>query len=300
MSSTVHTGDPTVTSRPPVTLSIAGTDPSGGAGIQADLKTFTARATLGTSVITSLVAQNTHGVTRIYPIAEDFVRDQFTSVLEDMPVDATKTGMLGSQAMVAQLIQQRQTQDFGFFTVDPVMVSTSGHRLLAADAVAKIRHELLPLTDLITPNLTEAALLLGQTESEAQTVSQMEQQARALIQRGARAVLLKGGHTSTDSIVDVLMTRDGLCQHFHQQRIHTANTHGTGCTLSAAITADIATLKHSAGVSSASDVMLCQAVTSALAYLSRALSSAAGWCVSLEPDNAHGPVDHQVDIKPVA
>ena len=124
-----------MTTRPPITLSIAGTDPSGGAGIHADLKTFTARKTMGTTVITALVAQNTHGVSRVYPIDVDFVADQFESVLGDLPVDATKSGMLGSRDLVELVVDRAAEGRLGFYTVDPVMIATSGHRLLEADAV---------------------------------------------------------------------------------------------------------------------------------------------------------------------
>ena len=133
-----------MSTRPPITLSIAGTDPSGGAGIHADLKTFTARGTLGTTVITALVAQNTHGVSRVYPIDVDFVADQFDSVLDDMPVDASKSGMLGTRRLVELVAARAATGRLGFFTVDPVMIATSGHRLLEADAVDAVRTHLLP------------------------------------------------------------------------------------------------------------------------------------------------------------
>lgn len=186
-------------SRPPVALSIAGTDPSGGAGIHADLKAFTARAVYGTTVITALVAQNTHGVNRVYPIDTDFVADQFDSVLDDMPVDATKTGMLGSRELVELAVDRasRTREDgrphLGFLTVDPVMVATSGHRLLERDAVSAVRDLLTPVAQLITPNLPEAALLLGDDVAEAADVSQQRAQAVELVRRGSRAVLLKGG-----------------------------------------------------------------------------------------------------------
>ena len=296
-----------MSTRPPITLSIAGTDPSGGAGIHADLKTFTARGTLGTTVITALVAQNTHGVSRVYPIDVDFVADQFDSVLDDMPVDASKSGMLGSRSLVELVVSRAATGKLGFFTVDPVMIATSGHRLLEADAVDAVRTHLLPAADLITPNLPEAALLLGDDEPEAQTSEQMRDQARRLLDRGPGAVLLKGGHGTHGDVTDVLATRDGQMSEFTHPRVDTPNTHGTGCTLSAAITAEVAALgRQSAGAAgangqaaarSAADAdLLGEAVSNALDFLARALVSAADWQVSLEPDGAHGPVDHQVDI----
>lgn len=286
-----HTG-----ARPPITLSIAGTDPSGGAGIHADLKTFTARGTMGTTVITALVAQNTHGVSRIYPIADDFVRDQFDSVLEDLPVDATKSGMLGTSNLIELVVEQRKSRDLGFYTVDPVMVAASGHRLLEVDAVSVLRRDLLPVSDLITPNLPEAALLLGDDVHEARSVREMREQADELVKRGARAVLLKGGHASGQNLVDVLSTTDGLAREFRHKRINTPNTHGTGCTLSSAITANIAVAKRLHDTAEVSDAMLCKAVADALDYLARAIASSAGWSPSRNPVGAHGPVDHQVDI----
>ncbi|TAM58548.1 bifunctional hydroxymethylpyrimidine kinase/phosphomethylpyrimidine kinase [bacterium] len=281
---------------PPITLSIAGTDPSGGAGIHADLKTFTARGTLGTTVITALVAQNTHGVSRVYPVPADFVLDQFSSVLGDLPIDATKSGMLGSRELVELVVAQRRISDFGFYTVDPVMVATSGHRLLDVDAVESVRRDLLPVADLITPNLPEAALLLGDDVAEAQTVPAMQEQALELVRRGARAVLLKGGHAASGAVTDVLVTATGLRELFHHPRVHTPNTHGTGCTLSAAITAEIAVARHAQPGAVVDDATLQRAVGEALNYLARAIASAAAWRISLDSAGAHGPVDHQVDI----
>lgn len=282
--------------RPPIALSIAGTDPSGGAGIHADLKTFTALGVLGTTAITALVAQNTHGVSRVYPIDEDFVTDELDSVLNDMPVDATKTGMLGSRSLVDLVVDRASSSDFGFFTVDPVMVATSGHRLLEAEAVDSVRTRLLPVADLITPNLPEAALLLGDDVDEAQTPGQMREQARELVARGAQAVLLKGGHARDGEVADILVTSDGEITEFAHPRITTANTHGTGCTLSAAITAEAAVLRQADPGSRLSPEQVRGAVERGLDFLARALASAADWQVSLDPAGAHGPVDHQVDI----
>lgn len=283
-----------MTTRPPITLSIAGTDPSGGAGIHADLKTFTARKTMGTTVITALVAQNTHGVSRVYPIDVDFVADQFDSVLGDLPVDATKSGMLGSRDLVELVIARAAEGRLGFYTVDPVMIATSGHRLLETDAVDAVRTHLLPVADLITPNLPEAALLISDDEPEAQTTEAMRDQARRLLERGPRAVLLKGGHGSDDEVIDILATADGQVREFAHPRVTTMNTHGTGCALSAAITAEVAVLGRE-HTEIGSDI-LGEAVGNALDYLARALTSAADWQLSLNPEGAHGPVDHQVDI----
>lgn len=317
-------------SRPPVALSIAGTDPSGGAGIHADLKAFTARAVYGTTVITALVAQNTHGVSRVYPIDTDFVADQFDSVLDDMPVDATKTGMLGSRELVELAVDRasRTRQDgrshLGFLTVDPVMVATSGHRLLERDAVSAVRDLLTPVAQLITPNLPEAALLLGGDAAEAADVSQQRAQAAELVRRGSRAVLLKGGHMDGDRLVDVLAVanaagtsapvasatapatatvdsgewiQDGdvVLREFHHRRIATPHTHGTGCTLAAAITAEAAAAVH-AGRDMSSPDAVAEVVGTALDYLARAIGSGSGWRLAYDPEDAHGPVDHLVDL----
>ncbi|GAA2000806.1 bifunctional hydroxymethylpyrimidine kinase/phosphomethylpyrimidine kinase [Brevibacterium samyangense] len=285
-----HTNPP---ANPPVALSIAGTDPSGGAGIHADLKTFTALGAYGTTVITALVAQNTHGVQRVYGIDEDFVRDQFSSVAGDMHIDATKTGMLGTRGLVDLVCHEIESRDLGFLTVDPVMVSTSGHRLLDADAVDAVRSRLVPLAGLITPNLPEAALLLGDDVPEATSPARMRAQARELVARGARSVLLKGGHLDSGELVDVLVHGEpgspdsAEVREFMSPRIDTANTHGTGCTLSAGVTAR-----------TAAGVPLTRAVEQARDYLERAIASAADWQLARDPEGAHGPVDHLVDIRP--
>src|SRR5699024_6438110 len=172
----------------------------------------------------------------------------------------------------------------------------SGHRLLALDAVRTLRSELLPVTDLLTPNLPEAALLLGDDVPQARTLTQTRQQAHELVARGAGAVLLKGGHGTSDEVVDVLATADGRTDEFVHPRVATPNTHGTGCTLSAAIVGNVATRKRAAGQRHTDSGTLHGAVADALDYLSRALVSAASWRVSLDPAGACGPVDHTVDI----
>ncbi|MFL0577602.1 bifunctional hydroxymethylpyrimidine kinase/phosphomethylpyrimidine kinase [Brevibacterium luteolum] len=301
-------------SRPPVALSIAGTDPSGGAGIHADLKAFCARGVYGTTAITALVAQNTHGVSEVYGIDEAFVASQLASVLDDVPVDATKTGMLATRSLVELVCHTADEKDLGYVVVDPVMVATSGHRLLDDDAVDSVRRQLMPRADLITPNLPEAALLLGESEPEAASIEQMRDQAGRLIEHGARGVLLKGGHGVDDEVVDVLALADGTTAEFSHTRIRTPNTHGTGCTLSAAITAEMAAARHAqASAASGADTTasgldtaaseiatasetITAAVERSLDYLARALDSAAHWQLSLNPDGAHGPVDHLVDL----
>src|SRR5699024_595376 len=162
--------------RPPVAFSIAGTDPSGGAGIHADLETFTACGGVGTAAVTALVAQNTHGVSRVYPGEEDFVAEQLRSVLDDMPVEATKSGMLGSSTLGKLGTEHWKGFPLGFHTVEPVQVAKTGDSFVAVDAVGTLRSELLPVTDLLTPNLPEAALLLGDDVPQARTLTQTRQQ----------------------------------------------------------------------------------------------------------------------------
>lgn len=293
------------TVRPPVAVTIAGTDPSGGAGVQADLKTFTARGVYGASIVTALVAQNTHGVSRVYEIDHDFVIDQFDSVVDDIYIDASKSGMLGTPELVETTAKYAREDRLGFLVVDPVMVATSGHRLLAEKAVDAVRSVLLPEAGLITPNLPEAALLLGDEDDEAQTPAQMREQAARLLRMGPKAVLLKGGHGSDSTVTDILAVADGediAWREFSHPRIYSPNTHGTGCTLSAAIAAEVARRRHAlrtagddpAGASSGEQ--LADAVGAALDYLARAIASAADWQLSLNPEDAHGPVDHIVDI----
>ncbi len=222
--------------RPPVALTIAGSDPSGGAGIQADLKTFSALGAFGTSVITALTAQATTGVTGVHEVPVDFVRLQLDTLLADVRVDAVKVGMLGSAALAACVGEYLSGPLASRYRVlDPVMVATSGSRLLADDAVDAVR-AILPHADVITPNLPEAAVLTG--SAPATTVAQMREQARHLRDElGARAVLVKGGHLGdTGDAVDLWLDAGGE-RLFRVQRIPTTNSHGTGCTLSSALAA---------------------------------------------------------------
>lgn len=269
--------------RTPIALSIAGSDPSGGAGIQADLKTFSALGVYGATVLTLLTAQNTQGVTGIHQVPAGFIRLQAETLAADLEVTAVKTGMLADVATVEAVADILQRYSFGPLVVDPVMVATSGDVLLAPDAIAAVRNRLLPLADLITPNLHEAACLLG--EPVATTVEAMEGQARRLVQRGARAALVKGGHMTSDMAsglasdmaIDVLVTAGEVSQHA-APRIETPNTHGTGCTLSAAITAELAK----------GETRLDAAVARAKEYLSQALDAGR----ALRVGRGSGPVDH--------
>ena len=221
----------------PVALTIAGSDSGGGAGIQADLKTFAALGIYGASVITAVTAQNTNGVAAIHEVSSAFVTAQIDAVLSDLTVNAVKIGMLGNAATVAAvaagLDRYRQTN----VVLDPVMAATSGERLLAPDAVAALRSMLMPRALLITPNLAEAAKLLD--ESEAADEAAMTVQARRLVAGGAKAVLLKGGHGQGEESVDILVTGNDIVR-LSAPRIASRNTHGTGCTLASAIAAGLA------------------------------------------------------------
>ena len=223
---------------PPVALTIAGSDSSGGAGIQADLKSFAALGAYGMSVIVALTAQSTRGVSGIFPVPVEFVNQQFDAVIEDIRINAVKVGMLASaelvDAVAAQLDRLRTTNPELPIVIDPVMVATSGSQLLADDAVTALRR-ILPRASLITPNLPEAAALLE--TAMAGDVDSMVDQAQRLRALGAARVLLKGGHGHGEQSVDVLIDADGEPVVMSAPRIPTVNTHGTGCSLSSAITA---------------------------------------------------------------
>ncbi|VVE47144.1 bifunctional hydroxymethylpyrimidine kinase/phosphomethylpyrimidine kinase [Pandoraea aquatica] len=218
----------------PIALTIAGSDSGGGAGIQADLKTFSALGAYGASVITALTAQNTQGVTGIHTPPASFVTAQMDAVFQDLDVDAVKLGMLANADVVRAVAAGLRQYKPRFVVLDTVMISKSGHALLQPDAVAALRDELLPLADLITPNLPEAAALLG--VDAATDEAEMERQAQALRALGARNVLVKGGHLAGDLSPDWLVSAAGV-ERFNAPRIAAHNTHGTGCTLSAALAA---------------------------------------------------------------
>lgn len=222
---------------PPVALTIAGSDSSGGAGIQADLKTFTVLGVYGASAITALTAQNTTGVRDVITVSADFVSAQISAVCDDLRVSASKIGMLANAEIIAAVVAAIGRHNLHPIVLDPVMIATSGDRLLSADAVEALRRDLLPRVDLLTPNLIEAADLLG--AQPARTIAEAEDQGRRLLALGPGAVLVKGGHGSGDTAIDLLVDASG-CQAFELPRLATDNTHGTGCTLSAAITAYLA------------------------------------------------------------
>lgn len=267
-------------SRPAIALTIAGSDSSGGAGIQADLKTFTALGVYGASVITALTAQNTRGVWGVAAVDPEFIGAQLTAVADDLRINAVKTGMLGDRATVRAVVAGLKRHDLGPIVVDPVMVATSGDVLLAPDAIDAVRSELVPLATLITPNLHEAAQLLGR--AVARDTAEMERQALALCTLGCGAALIKGGHGSGSEAIDVLAIRDAAPLRLSAPRIATRNTHGTGCTLSAAITAMLA-----------QGLELSDAVGEAKRFLTSALEAAAHQHIG----SGHGPVDHMFAIR---
>lgn len=255
------------------TLSIAGTDPSGGAGMQADLKTFSALGAYGLSVTTALLAQNTQGVAGIHQISGDFVTRQLEVLFDDVRVDSVKIGMLGNTEVIRAVAGALKRYRPPYVVLDPVMVATSGDRLLASDAVAALRDELLPLVDLITPNLPEAARLLSENEAtnEEEMLDQLEK-----LHRLSAGVLIKGGHLRGNESTDLLKI-DGVTTHLEGPRVQTRNTHGTGCTLSAAIA--VLRPQRSDWVSAVSD---------AKNYLTTALAASE----VLKVGHGSGPVHH--------
>ena len=221
----------------PVALTIAGSDSSGGAGIQADLKTFAALGVYGASVITALTAQNTSGVTGIHLVPADFVTAQIDAVFSDLDVKAVKIGMVAQLAIVDAIVAGLTRWSPKHIVLDPVMVATSGDRLLATDAVEALRTKLLPRASLITPNLPEAAALLD--EPVALREAAIESQGKRLLALGCPAVLIKGGHGQGTESIDYLVSGNGIVA-LAAPRIPTKNTHGTGCSLSSAIAAGLA------------------------------------------------------------
>lgn len=272
---------------PAVALTIAGSDCSGGAGLQADLKTFTVHGVYGASVVTALTAQNTHGVQAVQDVSTDFVLRQLQSVVGDLKVGAAKTGMLASADLIEALCASQHFRGLPFLVADPVMVATSGHSLLSGDAIAVLRSALLPLAGLLTPNLAEAALLTG--DQIAGDEAAMERQGRRLLEMGAGAVLMKGGHADavggdSDTVreaVDLLVTPSGTTR-FAAAWVPTRHTHGSGCTLSAAITAGLALGKPLDG-----------AVRDAKSFVTRAIIAASKRPVG----GGRAPLDHLAALR---
>ncbi|MBC5783925.1 bifunctional hydroxymethylpyrimidine kinase/phosphomethylpyrimidine kinase [Ramlibacter sp. USB13] len=227
----------TAASAYPRVLSIAGSDSGGGAGIQADLKTFSALGCFGMTAITALTAQNTLGVRSIHAVPLDILADQIDAVVEDIGVDAVKIGMLHSADTVRTVAAALQRYGLRRVVLDPVMVATSGAKLIDETAIEVLVRELFPLATVVTPNLDEAALLVRRPLA---TEADMERAARELLERGAQAVLVKGGHLAGDTVSDLLLARGAAPQWLRAPRIATPNTHGTGCTLSSAIASHLA------------------------------------------------------------
>ena len=258
----------------PIAVTIAGSDSGGGAGIQADLKTFSALGVYGASVVTALTAQNTKGVTAIHDVPPDFITAQIDAVFSDLAVSAVKIGMVSQspviEAIAAGLERWRQRK----VVLDPVMIAASGDRLLAPDAIDTLKRVLIPRALVITPNLPEAAALLE--APIASTETQMREQAERLLALGANAVLIKGGHGGGPESVDLLVEPTSFTR-LAADRVATENTHGTGCTLSSAIAAGLA-----------KGLDLDQAARAAKSYVTAAIGAAD----RLSVGSGHGPVHH--------
>lgn len=219
-------------------LTIAGSDSGGGAGIQADLKTFQELGAFGMSAITALTAQNTLGVHGVYPQTVEAIEAQIEAVLSDIGVDAVKTGMLFSSEIIIAVANKLKKYEVGNIVVDPVMIAKGGHALLQEEAIKALREHLLPLATVITPNIPEAEVILNK-QGTIKTVTDMEQAAKEIYALGAKVVVIKGGHLDTEQAIDVLYDGEAF-KHFPVQRIQTKHTHGTGCTFAAAIAAELA------------------------------------------------------------
>lgn len=255
-----------------IALTIAGSDSGGGAGIQADLKTFQRFGVFGTSAITAITAQNTRGVIRWEPVSADLVRAQIDAVAEDLAPAAFKTGMLGNAAIASTVSSAIRDRSLPNYLLDPVMVATSGDVLLEREAIRVIRDELVPQAALVTPNLHEAAILVGEAIEDEDAMARAAEM--IVSEMGARAALIKGGHLeSGDRMVDILY--DGAVRAFRGRRLESSSTHGTGCTLSAAITAQLAKGES-----------LHAAVRTSIDYVHSAIATAPGL------GSGSGPLNH--------
>ena len=255
-------------------LTIAGSDSSGGAGIQADIKTMTANGVFAMSAVTALTAQNTTGVTDIFETTPKFLAEQLDAVFTDIYPDAVKIGMVSSAELIATIAERLRFYKAKHIVVDPVMVATSGAKLLRDDAVAALTAELLPLAEVLTPNIPEAEILAGMTITDAAGM----EAARVISEKYGCAVLCKGGHQINDA--DDLLWRGGTGKWFRGKRIANPNTHGTGCTLSSAIASNLA-----------KGYDLDTSVERAKAYISGALAA------MLDLGKGSGPMDHMFELK---
>ncbi|MEP2704825.1 MAG: bifunctional hydroxymethylpyrimidine kinase/phosphomethylpyrimidine kinase [Roseibium sp.] len=258
-----------------IAVTIAGSDSGGGAGIQADLKSLSANGVYGASVLTALTAQNTKGVTAIHDVPPEFVRAQMQAVFSDLEVRATKIGMLSRVDIIEEVANGLKSLSTGSVVLDPVMIAASGDPLLADSAVASLISQLVPLADVITPNLHEAARMLETDIAKDET--EMLDQAKSLLDLGAKSVLLKGGHGTSNESADLYLGSDGLELWLRETRIATNNTHGTGCTLSSAIAAGLA-----------KGMPLETAIKSAKSYIHAAIQAAD----QLDIGKGYGPVHH--------
>jgi hydroxymethylpyrimidine/phosphomethylpyrimidine kinase len=257
-----------------IAVTIAGSDSGGGAGIQADLKTFSALGVYGASVITALTAQNTKGVTAIHDVPPEFIAAQIDAVFSDLDVCAVKVGMVSQSAVIETIAGRLERWRQSKLVLDPVMIAASGDRLLAPDAIDTLKRVLIPRALVITPNLPEAAALLESPIASSE--AQMREQAERLLALGPKSVLIKGGHGSGAESVDFLV-EPTACTRLAADRIATQNTHGTGCTLSSAIAAGLA-----------KGVGLAEAVSAAKAYVTAAIAAANRISIG----SGHGPVHH--------
>jgi len=256
-------------------LTIAGSDSGGGAGVQADLKTFSALGVFGMSAITALTAQNTHSVTGIFPVPPAFIGEQIDAVMSDIGANAVKIGMLHSPEVIEMVAEKLKKWQCPNVVLDPVMISKSGDNLLQDDAVDALKNHLLPLGTVITPNLPEASVLLGRT---IDTQDKMEDAAVAIADLGAANVLVKGGHLTSGPGIDLLYeAASGQTTRYTADRVDTKNSHGTGCTLSSAIAAGLAR-----------GLDLKTAVDEAKTYITEALKAGA----DIQTGSGHGPVHH--------
>jgi hydroxymethylpyrimidine/phosphomethylpyrimidine kinase len=255
-----------------IALTIAGSDSGGGAGIQADLKTFQRFGVFGTSAITAITAQNTRGVSKWEPVSPELVRAQIDSVCEDLPPSAFKTGMLATAAIASTVAAAIETQSMKNYVLDPVMIASSGDVLFERDAIDVIREQLVSKAFLVTPNVPEAEILVGEKIEDEDGMARAAE--KIVSEMGAQAVLLTGGHLKSGyRVIDVLY--DGNVRAFRGQRLETTNTHGTGCTLSAAITAQLAKGES-----------LHAAVRRSIHYVHNAIANAPGL------GSGHGPLNH--------
>jgi len=256
-------------------LTIAGSDSGGGAGIQADIKTISAIGCYGMSVITALTAQNTRGVTAIHALPPSFVVEQMTAVFTDIGADAVKIGMLYSAELIEAVTEALNKQRARNIVLDPVMVAQSGDKLLQDDAIQAIKDHLMPLADVVTPNLPEAEVLLAQ---KIESIEDMQRAARALAQFGSRSILIKGGHLEESKSTDLLyLTEEDRFVVLEAERIESRNNHGTGCTLSSAIAAYLSRGNRTE-----------DAVRKAKTYIQNAIRAGAKYKIG----HGHGPVHH--------